>query len=245
MPPTPWGRLVTSLRGAGPTQAPDDLARMSDDEKRKYISTADPTERNVGRVAVVLGIAVTLIWVLPYMLTKKYDVTASIKPKGKTCPPVAPHIKYTTVSGKGVCEAIFPPSHYVWFLVLPIVFAALIVVALYLKRRTWLAFAILLLGLALSTESIIATLPFLLAGGWIMLRAYRTQKYGAPNQKAVQPGWTAPARPTSRRARATGPSRPTSSGKSGTKTPSRKAPSANKRYTPRTPPKPVKKTATR
>jgi hypothetical protein len=246
--PSPWGRLFQTFRGGGSDYTPTDFSRMSDDEKRKYISAIAPTERRIGWIAAALGAAITLVLIVPYMVTKKYAVTDGIKPKNKTCPPVAPHIRYITQGGKGVCEALFPPSHFVLDLVLPLAFAALVVVSLYLHRRTWLAFGILLLGLSLSTYDILITVPFIVAGGWIMLRAYRTQKYGVPNQKFIQPGWSPPAtRANSRRPRSSGPSGtgPSRSGKSGTTTQNRKAPSQNKRYTPRTPPKPAKKTATR
>lgn len=223
---------------------------MSDADKRGYITQADFNERRVGWIAAALGFLLTLWLVVPYMVTRKRIVTPSITPKNKTCPPVGGaigHPHYAVVNGKGQCEYIFPAGHFVLDLVVPLVLAAVVVGAVFFGRRTFLAFSLIILGLSLSVYTFLLTLPFLAAGGWIMLRAYRTQKYGAPTAKTVQEGWVAPnPRGGGRRTRTTaggsGSRRGSGSGSAST---GRKAPSANKRYTPKTPPKPPKKTAAR
>lgn len=220
---------------------------MNESEKRSYIAQSDFNERRVGWIAAVLGFLLTLWLVVPYMVTRKYIVTPSITPKGKTCPSVGPHIpfRYSLVNGKGQCEYMFPPSHFILDLVVPLVLVAVVVAAVLFRRRTFLAFALIILGLSMSVYSFLVTLPFLAGGGWIMLRAYRTQKYGAPTAKTVQEGWVPPTpRGGTRRTRA-GAGASGSRRKSGAEPPSRKPPSANKRYTPKTPPKPAKKTAAR
>jgi hypothetical protein len=237
-PATAWQRLSqTFLRPPSPKPPPApqdvDFARMTDDEKRARIVGVDPTERKIGIAASVLGVVLALYANLPYMVSKT-SVLTTVKPKGKTCAPVVgiKHLHY--VASTKSCNGIYPPSHYVLPLVVSLVLASAIYVTVRIRRRAPLAFTMVMTGLAFG--SLIVLVPYGVAGGWIMLRAWRTQKYGAPTAKSVMTGWSAPpARGSARRAKASAPR--DRKGKGAPSSTTRKAPTANKRYTPKAPPK--------
>jgi hypothetical protein len=235
---TGWQRLSqTFLRPAtlpwraGTGVAAPDITRMTDDEKRALITRVDPTERKVGLGAVVLAVVLAIYANVPYMVSK-IAVATTVKPKGKTC---AAGLKYTVSSGKATCNGVYPPSHYVLPLVVSLVLAVAIYVTVRIRRRAPLAFTVIINGLAFG--SLFVLLPFALAGGWIMLRAWRTQRYGAPNVKAPLEGWVPPPPRGTRRAKSTGPAAARPSRRPKETPTERKPPSANKRYTPKTPAK--------
>jgi hypothetical protein len=134
--------------------------------------------------------------------------------------------KTTKVAGTHASTTVTPDALLLSGVVL--LFCLLGAVALRRRRRSLLAFAFFVIGFAF-------TLPFppplgfaiIILGGWLMLRAWRLQKYGTTNSKQV--ARQAAARP-SRKARqqaAKTPVKPTG----------HKAPTANKRYTPKAPSK--------
>lgn len=234
---TPWGRLSrTFLRPPPPkpNREPEqvDFSRMTDDEKRSRIVSVDATERKVGIAAAILGLAIALYTTLPYMVSK-VAIRTTVKPKGKTCSPVhgISHLHY--VASSKTCNGIYPASHFVLPLVVELVLVAAIYVTVLIKRRSALAFTIVMTGLAFG--QFIILLPYIAAGGWVMLRAWRTQKYGSPSAKSPLTGWTPPPpRGSARRAKTSTPrSRKSKDAKSAT---TRTPPSANKRYTPKAPP---------
>jgi hypothetical protein len=97
----------------------------------------------------------------------------------------------------------------------------------YRRRRTLVAFAFFITGFAFTLVFAPLGLVLIFGGGWLMLRAYRIQKYGTASAKGV--AREAAARPPRRERKATAarPTKPTG----------HKAPSANKRYTPKAPPR--------
>lgn len=235
---TIWGRLSqTFLRPPAPRPAAEtpDFARMSDDEKRAYIVRIDPTERKLGIAASLLGVALAIYANVPYMLSKTVVPLTTLKPKGKSCSPVVGITDIHYVAKTNSCSGIYPANHYVLPLIVSLVLAIAIYVTVRIRRRAPLAFTIVMTGLAFG--SLLVLVPYGVAGGWIMLRAWRTQKYGAPTAKVAVTGWAAPPpRGTTRRARSTGPRGADRKGSATTAT-TRKPPAANKRYTPKTPPK--------
>lgn len=210
-----------------------DFSRMTDDEKRARIVGVDPTERKVAIAASLLGVALAIYANVPYMVSKA-SVLTSVKPKGTSCGSVAGISDLRYVASTKTCDGIYPPSHYVLPLVVSLVLAAAIYVTVLIRRRAPLAFTLVMTGLAFG--SLIVLVPYGVAGGWVMLRAWRTQKYGAPTSKTVMPGWTPPPpRGSARRAKATAPR--DRKGKGSETVTTRKPPEANKRYTPKAPPK--------
>lgn len=242
-PRTPWERLSqTFFRPPPPKAAPaetPDFSRMDDDQKRSRIVTIDPTERKIGIGASILGVALAVYANVPYMVSK-IAVPTTVKPKGHTC---AGGLKY--VKTTNTCNGVYPVSHYVLPLVVTLVLALAIYVTVRIRRRAPLAFTLVMTGLAFG--SLLILVPYGAAGAWVMFRAWRTQKYGAPNVKYPLEGWTPPApRASTRRAKSSGPRGAGASGKTKGKGPQsatdvRKPPTANKRYTPKTPPPPPKK----
>lgn len=241
-PRTGWERLSeTFLRPApapGRRAEPEkiDYASMTDEEKRRRINQIDPVERKVGLAASALAAVFALVYTVPYMVSK-ISVATTVKPVHKTCT----H-GYTYVASTNTCNGVYPASHYTFPLILWLVFAAAIYVTVRIGRRAPMAFAIVLTGLAFGT--VIIMLPFVVAGGWLLLRAYRTQKYGAPTAKAPVEGYV---RPPPRSGRTAGGSatangtrnstRRRRQGEPGPEAAVRPPPSASKRYTPKSPPK--------
>lgn len=207
-----------------------DVSAMDDDEKRALIVRIDPTERKLGIIASVLGVALALYANVPYMVSK-IAVPSTVKPKHKTCT-----AGFIYAAKTNTCNVVYPASHYVLPLVVSLVLAIAIYVTVRIGRRSPLAFTMIMTGLAFG--SLLVLVPFGAGGAWVMLRAWRTQKRGSPSAKAPLPGWVPPPpRGTTRRAKSTGPR---SSGKrrgEEQSTTSRKPPPANKRYTPKSPPK--------
>jgi len=233
-PETLWGRLSqTFVRqpAPAPVREPEhvDFSRMSDDDKRARITGVDPTERKLGIAASVLGVALALYANVPYMVSKTAVPDPTAKPVHQHCS-IGHYVVKTAT-----CNVVYPANHYVLPLVVSLVLAAAIYVTVLVRRRAPLAFTMVMTGLAFG--SLIVLLPYAAAGGWVMLRAWRTQKYGSPTAKSVMTGWVPPpARGTARRAKSASRRARTGKDGSGTGEP-RKPPSANKRYTPKSPPK--------
>ena len=95
------------------------------------------------------------------------------------------------------------------------------------KRRTLVVFALFIDGFAFTLVFAPLGLALIFLGGWLMLRAYRIQKFGTANAKLA--AREAAARPPRRERKqaAREPVKPTG----------HKPPTANKRYTPKAPPR--------
>lgn len=205
---------------------------MTDDEKRALIVRIDPTERKIGLAAAVIAAVAALAYYGVFIIDK-IPLATTVKPKGKTCP--AP-MKYAVSAGKAVCKTVYPASHFVFPMVVVLVLALAIYVTVRIRRRAPLAFAIIMTGLGFGILYIFV--PFAVAGGWIMLRAWRAQKNGAPTARSPLPGWVPPApRGTTKRATSSGPGRAKRSRSKVEEPKVRKPPTQNKRYTPKAPPK--------
>lgn len=209
-----------------------DYARLTDDEKRQRIVTVDPIERKIGMAAAAFTAVLAVIETVPYMLNKTVVATTT-KPVGHHCPNGLTYV--THGSSAATCNGVYPASHYAFPLVVWLVLALAIFVTARIGRRSAVAFSTALTGISFGTVFMV---PFIVVAGWIMLRSWRTQKYGAPNAKTVRPGYTPPPRGSTRGTR---PSRRKKGDTDETRPNGRKPPEANKRYTPKTPPKPQKK----
>lgn len=112
--------------------------------------------------------------------------------------------------------------------------------ALWKRKRTILTFDLFLVGFGFTLFVGLIGFVFILLGGWLMLRAWRINRYGTTNSKLIareasaqprrrdrrQAGTSAGARSSSKTSKATGPA-----------TADRKPPTASKRYTPKSPPR--------
>ena len=138
----------------------------------------------------------------------------------------------TTKNGKATVT-VSPDALLVGGLVL--FFGVVGLVALRLRKRTVVAFAFMLNGLALTLVFPPLGFALVLLGGWLMLRAFRINKYGTANSKAVAREAAARRGGRSAAGAASKAARPSKA--SGKATPGPKTPTANKRYTPKAPPR--------
>jgi hypothetical protein len=213
-PPQNWiDRAVRAI--AGPDRDPSVSLRrdpeyiVPPDQRKAAMNGLDQVEVKWSVLGIVLS-AVVAIGVAVYVTS----------------------VHETTKNGKATVT-VSPDALLVGGLVL--IFCVIGLVALRLRKRTIVAFAFMLNGLALTLVLLPLGLALVLLGGWLMLRAFRLNRYGTANSKAV-------ARQASTRSRgrsaAGGPSKATRSSKSsGKATSGPKTPTANKRYTPKSPPR--------
>lgn len=204
---------------------------------REVVLGLDPLERGISifaaSIAFVLAIVTAIEWKrnLP-------TITTTAVPKSKICPSAYPTLVNT------LCEHIVKTTRTEWevkFFFIVLVAACILFFALRRKRAGVATFAVFLgLGLGLGSG-----LVFFFVGAWLIMRAYRLQKYGTPtmmgsNRVARE---MAQARKEGRE-----PDIETYTGSTGTstsstsrtssskKTPPKSAtPEASKRYTPKKP----------
>ncbi len=173
-------------------------------DRKAAMSSLDPNEAKWTLGALVLatvaGIAIPLYFIAENKVTKE----------GKNSIAVAPDAKLLG----GVI----------------LVLCAIGFAALWKRKRTLVAFDLFLLGFAFTLFVGLIGFAFILLGGFLMLRAWRLNKYGTTNSKVI-------AREAATRPR--GRQRKETTGKSTSKAASdpalRKAPTASKRYTPKAP----------
>ena len=137
---------------------------------REVVLGLDPLERGISlfgaSIAFVLAIVTAIEWKrnLPTITTKSV-------PKGKACPSAYP----TRVNT--LCEHIVKTTRTEWevkFFFIVLVAACILYFALRRKRAGVATFAVFLgLGLGLGSG-----LVFFFMGAWLIMRAYRLQKYG-------------------------------------------------------------------
>jgi hypothetical protein len=111
-------------------------------------------------------------------------------------------------------------------------------VLLWKRKRSLMAFDLFLIGFGFTLFIGLVGFVFILLGGWLLLRAWRINKYGTTNSKVIAKQTAA-----ARKERGGGGNRGATSKGTGTKSkatydPSaRKPPVASKRYTPKSPPR--------
>lgn len=187
---------------------------------RSVIMGLDHIERLVSLIAGFVAVAMALA--LPFLIGKRYTVT--VKATAKTCA-----AGYKLVGN--LCEHTRPTVVSDWILrfVMILVIGLLLVMFALLRKRVGVAFVGLFLGLAIGTIG----LPFLMLGGWLVIRALRLQKYG----DATFAGSSLRAREIAKakkEGRTLAPSTTKSAkGSKSTAPGTPKAPSASKRYTPK------------
>jgi hypothetical protein len=111
------------------------------------------------------------------------------------------------------------------------------------RKRTFLTFDLFLIGFGFTLFVGLVGFVFILLGGWLMLRAWRLNRYGTTNSKLV--AREAAAQPRGRKSRQAAKTTATK-GTGTTTSAERKPPTASKRYTPKSPPrKKIPKPATK
>jgi hypothetical protein len=169
------------------------------------MSTLDPLEYRWSFRALVLGTVAGIA--LPLYIVSQNRVTK----QGKNTISVAPDA---------------------WLVMAAIlVFCAIGFLALWKRKRTLVAFTLFLVGFGATVFVGLVGFAFIAFGGWLMLRAWRLNRYGTTNAKAV--AREAAARPRGKERKE---NKQKVSAKSAGPAP-RKPPTASKRYTPKAPPR--------
>jgi len=215
------GRLSAALMKPGrpPTMSPGGggPGAASDMEKRRAILSLDPLERKIGLLGAALAALLAMITTLPYVANPKTKVTVAAK--GRVCP-----VDFHYQSAAKNCLGAYARSHWVFEFGVLILFAAALFVTVRIGRRGAAGFTALMAGLAFETEVGILGLPFIAAGGWLLIRAWRVQRYGSPTATKANPSGERRAPPP----RAERPTR-----EKRTKTTQKRGPVPSKRYTPK------------
>jgi hypothetical protein len=189
--------------GQPPNQPADDI--LSPADRKAAMSGLNATELKWSKAGIGLA---ALIGIIIVVYLAAYHPTRKVTQKVHG----VSHIRLVPVS-----------DTYLLLGAIVLAFCLLGYVGIRRRKRTMVAFALFVDGFAFTL--IFAPLGFalILLGGWLMLRAYRIQKFGTPNAKVA--ARQAAARPPRRQRKqaASTPAKPSGY----------KPPSANKRYTPK------------
>ena len=206
--PQTWSaRLTGAFTGparSGSSEAKSDPAAVLPPEERKAaMSTLDPMEAKWTLGALVLatvaGIAIPAYFIAENKVTKAGKNTIAVAPDAKLLGGVI------------------------------LILCAIGFAALWRRKRTFVAFDLFLVGFAFTLFVGLIGFAFIALGGWLMLRAWRLNKYGTTNSKAI--AREAAARPRGRARKEAARSTSKTSSTPG----ARKPPTASKRYTPKAP----------
>ncbi len=107
--------------------------------------------------------------------------------------------------------------------------------ALWKRKRTLVTFDLFLIGFALTILITLVGFAFIFLGAWLMLRAWRINKYGTTNSKAIAS--QVRDRPRGRDRKEAAKTGGTASAKSPARSGTPRPPTANKRYTPKSAPR--------
>jgi hypothetical protein len=188
---------------SGSQPAPDPGRVLAGAERKAAMRTIDATEIKWTKAGLILSALLGVA--TPVILASQH--------------------KTTKVAGTNASTTVTPDALLLGGVVL--LFCLFGAIALRRRRRVPLAFAFFVIGFAFTLPFPPLGLAIIFLGGWLMLRAWRMQKYGTTNSKQV--AREAAARPSRkvRQQAAKTPVKPTGY----------KAPTANKRYTPKAPSK--------
>ncbi len=194
---------------------------------REVVLGLDNLERGVSLFAA--GVAFVLALVTGIELARNTPVTTTVKPTKGVCPKHVPAFRLVT----SLCEYTTHQTRGYWGIRFAFVFVVALCILFFTlrrKRAAVICFA-LFLGLGLGIES---GLVFLFLGVWLIVRAWRLQRYGVPTMLGAN-----------RMAREIGQAK--REGRAASVTSARDAnppspkpatpPPASKRYTPKKPPR--------
>lgn len=190
---------------------------------REAVLNLDHTEARIGLfgagLAAVLAFAAAMPGVLNPKTTKVTQTISALK--NHTC---IPGFTYQKSSGQCTGKGTLSLDHWIVELAILLAFAIAIFVATRFGRRGPVGFTLLMTGLAFEAYLGILGVAFIAGGGWILIRAWRVQRYGSPTATKSNP--TGERRPAPTRAERAGRAKQA-------KEPVRKGPEASKRYTPK------------
>jgi len=191
-------------------QAPEPDGAMSKAERRAAMSGLDATEVKWSKAALTL-VALIGSFIVIYLAADHPTHKVTQKIHG------VDHIRIVPIS-----------DSYLLLGAVVVAFCLMGLEGVRRRKRTLVAFALLIDGFALTLAFAPLGLAVILCGGWLMLRAYRIQKFGTPNAK--QAARAAATRPPRRERKQT--AKVSASNVTG-----HKPPTANKRYTPKAAPR--------
>jgi hypothetical protein len=209
--PQSWSARILGVftspgqRPGGTDDKADSVEILPPEARKKAMSTLDETESKWALGAFLLA-TVGAIAIPAYIIA-----TNKVTKRGKDTIAVAPDAKLLGGVLLALCVLGF--------------------LALWKRKRTFVAFDLFLVGFAYTLFVGLAGFAFILLGGWLMLRAWRINKYGTTNAKAIAK--EAAARPRGRERKEAAKATAKAPAKSGAPRP----PTANKRYTPKSPPR--------
>lgn len=193
---------------------------------REAVLGLDSFERKISLVGAGTALIFALATLTEWIKNAAIIATLALS-KTNTCPS-----GYHFVKVKSLCEKVTHTSSGQWevrFLFITVVALCIFYFALRRKRAGVACFSIFLgLGLGVATG-----LVFFFLGAWLIVRAYRLQKYG----DASFFGSNRVAKETGQAKRADRATRAASKGESSLATTKTAAPTASKRYTPKKPPR--------
>jgi hypothetical protein len=206
-PQTLTGRIMSAFTGppsrGGSEDATERHEIMPQSERKAAMTGLDRIETKWALggliLAAVAGIAIPAYYIIANPMTKQDG-------------------KYVAVS---------PDAGLLGGVIL--LFTALGFLALWKRRRTLVAFALFVIGLAFTVFILPIGFAFIVLGGWLMLRAWRISKYGTTDSKVIRRVAATQPRGKARKEAAKAPSK-TASGEA-----TRRPPTASKRYTPKAP----------
>jgi hypothetical protein len=218
--PPSWSARLSQLfagspkasTGSRPAREPDsepDPQEILPPEKRKAaMATLDAIEQKWSLGALILA-TIAGIAIPAYILA-----TNKITKNGKNSIAVAPD---AALLGGAI-----------------LLFCLIGFLTLWKRKRTFLTFDLFLIGFGFTLFIGLVGFVFIFLGGWLMLRAWRLNRYGTTNSKLISREAAARPRGRDRKqvARTTG-----AKGKTTPTSADRRPPTASKRYTPKSPPR--------
>jgi len=194
---------------ASPGPAPESGGILSPADRRAAMSGLSPVEVKWSKIGLAVSAILGVVFTL-YLRTAHSNKTVTV-----------------TRHGKKVKELLPISDSYLLLGAILLVFCVVGGLGLQRRKRTLLVFSFFVIGFSFTL--IFAPLGFaiIILGGWLMLRAYRIQKFGTPTAKlAAREAAARPPRRERKKIAAT-PVKPSGY----------KPPTANKRYTPKAAPR--------
>jgi hypothetical protein len=193
---------------------------------REVVFGMDSVERKVSLFAVGIGMIVSLIFGINWVRKAAWSSSQKFV-KGKACPPAYPnHVK-------AYCALVNAQSHWATQFLFVFVIGLIILFFALRRKRAGVACFACFLGIALGLYGVV----FLFLGAWLIVRAFRLQRYG-------EASWSGSNRAAKELAQArregrvsTPKSTSTSTSASATPSGPTAPPSASKRYTPKQKPR--------
>jgi len=192
-----------------------------DAEVRDRMRTLDPLERKWGLGGAAITLVLAAIFI-PSLLHNTTQTLTTSPTKSGRCP-----VGYQLVGH--VCEShvVHHPSEYVLRFTLLAVLGLLLLASVWFSKRTLTVFISFLTGLAAGTVGLL----LIFYGGWLLVRSWRLQRYGATDAATVR-------KVAGERAAAKREAKKTGTATAAVATPSAKAaPTPSKRYTPKSKPR--------